>query len=300
MLIGPSGSGKSTYATKLCSETDNTVVLSSDSIRKELFGDENYQSDNQKVFLTMTRRARELLNAGTNVIWDATSMSRKRRIGILQQLPCNTAKHAIVISATIDDLMKRDSERERTVGKDVIMKQLMSFQAPWFTEGFEDIWVIGDAGYSQYELIKAMRSCLHENPHHGNGPVWNHCKAMTRAYVHDAVSDKNHSYGLGDKIMMDACVFHDCGKPFVKTYDENGTARYYGHDGVGAYLYTTVLRGQSFISSNDNERLKIAVLIGEHMNMHQKDFNIEKLEKRIGKELTDLCRRLKYYDETYP
>ena len=85
-----------------------------------------------------------------------------------------------------------------------------------------------------------------------------------------------------------ACMFHDCGKPFVKIYDDDGIAHYPNHAGVGAYVYL-----------NARRNLDVAVLIGEHMRMHQKDFRIDRLENQIGKELTDLCRRLKDYDETH-
>ena len=299
MLIGPAGCGKSTYAKQLHSEDSNSVILSSDAMRKELFDDETYQGDNQRVFKNLIRRARKYLTEGINVIWDATSMGRKNRIGILEQLPAGTIAHAIIISATIDEIINQDSLRDRTVGKKVIMKHLMSFEPPWFSEGFSTIRVVGASGYSRESLITAMKNCQHENPHHRPGSIYDHCDAMRTACVYDNI--KNKDVGLNDYILQEACMYHDCGKPFVKFYDEDGIAHYHGHDGVGAYVFTTTLRNdvQPIMYGRHDKFLKVAVMIGEHMNMHQKQFRLDRLERRVGAEIVDLCKRLKFYDENY-
>ena len=69
MLIGLPGSGKSTWAEKYITENANTVLISSDNIRKELFGDENSQEDNNRVFYEMEVRTLNHLNNGVNVIY---------------------------------------------------------------------------------------------------------------------------------------------------------------------------------------------------------------------------------------
>ena len=51
MLIGLPGSGKSTYAKQyLADHIENTMWCSSDTIRKELYGDENIQGNPKTVF----------------------------------------------------------------------------------------------------------------------------------------------------------------------------------------------------------------------------------------------------------
>ena len=50
MLVGLPGSGKSTIAKKMIEKNPNIKVFSSDSLRKELWGDENKQGDNSKLF----------------------------------------------------------------------------------------------------------------------------------------------------------------------------------------------------------------------------------------------------------
>ena len=76
LMVGVPGSGKSTYAKKYFSKYK---VLSSDEIRKELFDDENCQSNNAYVFSTLYKRARANLQAGFNVVIDATNVTTKDR-----------------------------------------------------------------------------------------------------------------------------------------------------------------------------------------------------------------------------
>ena len=68
ILVGIPGSGKTTYANNYMVLNSNTIHLSSDAIRKELYGDENIQGDPAEVFSLMQKRAVEALNDGYNVI----------------------------------------------------------------------------------------------------------------------------------------------------------------------------------------------------------------------------------------
>ena len=57
LLIGIPGSGKTTYANK--NKKENEIILSSDTIRQELFGNESSQQDNELVFNTLYSKERE-------------------------------------------------------------------------------------------------------------------------------------------------------------------------------------------------------------------------------------------------
>ena len=48
MLVGLPGSGKSTIVKKMIEKNPNIKVFSSDSLRKELWGDENKQGDKKE------------------------------------------------------------------------------------------------------------------------------------------------------------------------------------------------------------------------------------------------------------
>ena len=53
LLVGVPGSGKTTYAEKYVEEHPNTIHISSDRIRAELWGSEATQGDNNEVFSLM-------------------------------------------------------------------------------------------------------------------------------------------------------------------------------------------------------------------------------------------------------
>ena len=83
LLVGPPGCGKSTYAHDYISNHFDTIHLSSDLIRKELWGNEAIQGDNSEVFSLMQTRAIEALNNEQSVVYDATNMTRKDRSYII-------------------------------------------------------------------------------------------------------------------------------------------------------------------------------------------------------------------------
>ena len=82
MLIGLPGSGKSTVAQKIKDEVISlnkveVEIVSSDSIRKELYGNEEIQGDPQKVFTLMKQRSKQALLEDKYVIYDACNINYK-------------------------------------------------------------------------------------------------------------------------------------------------------------------------------------------------------------------------------
>ena len=68
MLIGLPGCGKTSYAQKYVKTHNNTVILSSDDIRQELWGDANDQQNPSLVFDIMLNRTVAEIKKGHNVI----------------------------------------------------------------------------------------------------------------------------------------------------------------------------------------------------------------------------------------
>ena len=156
LLCGIPGSGKTTWAKNYISKNPDFVHLSSDAIRAELYGDENIQGNPVEVFTLMQKKAVESLNAGYNVVYDATSMTRKDRAGIISMCPKFTHIQCNIIWAPIETCIERDTTRERTVGKEVIDRMLKRFQMPYYDEGIDEIniirpenfdWEIREAAY---------------------------------------------------------------------------------------------------------------------------------------------------------
>lgn len=234
LLCGIPGSGKTHYAEQYIRTHDNTIHLSSDKIRSELWGSEAIQGDNNEVFSLMQNRAIDALNDGKSVVYDATNVTRKDRAYIIALCPKFVKIECHVVWAPISHCIYRDEfMRERTVGKEVIDRMLKRFQAPYYDEGIDDIKIIlpDEFDVKEYEChyFYGMR-VPHDNPHH-TLDIFDHCiSAALYAHAHNFNSD-----------LEMAALYHDVGKPYVKAFiDSKGntceTAHYYQHQCCGAWI----------------------------------------------------------------
>ena len=82
MMIGAPASGKTTFAHKLAKKKSNCIVLSSDEIRKSLYGDASVQGDGNLVFDILYRTAIDYLKQNYCVIVDAT-FCNKRAVSLI-------------------------------------------------------------------------------------------------------------------------------------------------------------------------------------------------------------------------
>lgn len=235
LLVGIPGAGKTTYAKNYIKSNSNTIHLSSDSIRAELYGNESIQGNPADVFSLMQKRAIEALNDGHDVIYDATNITRKDRASIISICPKFVKIECHIIWTPIEECIKRDAARDRTVGKEVIDKMLKKFQAVYYDEGVDEIKVILPSNFdtSEYRL-KCMCDMMipHDNSHH-TLDIYTHC-LMANNYITYHTENKDDDV---DK----ASFFHDIGKPYVKAFiDSKGNpceeAHYYQHQCLGAYL----------------------------------------------------------------
>lgn len=234
ILVGVPGSGKSTFAKRMLEVFKDAVVLSSDSIRERIYGDANCQDNPAKVFSIMQEEAIMALNKGLDVVYDATSITRKSRASILDRVPKHVTKNCVIVWAPVDVCIERDAKRDRTVGPDVIHKMLRRFEAPFYDEGFDNIDVyISDAGHdyqAYYERLISSLDIPHDNPHH-SADIKEHCRLCGVGLVDKPVPD----------VVVNAGFLHDIGKPVTKTFKNNKgevtpVAHYYGHQSAGAWL----------------------------------------------------------------
>ena len=270
MLAGLPGSGKSTYAKNLT----KFVWLSSDAIRKDLYGDESIQGDNNKVFRILHERLHQALLDGRDVVYDATNISRKRRIAILSQEPLlkNYFKEAVVFATSLEICIERQRTRDHQVPFDVIMRMARSFNYPLKSEGFDSVTRISFTNTNVLRKL-LLDYTTHDNPHH---------KANVNTHV-ALVSD--YCYRYNDETLLKAAQLHDIGKQYCKTY-KDGIAHFYGHANIGAYQVASIL--------SDKDSDDIITLVEFHMN----PFNWETSErakakdfKLLGEELASkLCK----------
>lgn len=134
-MVGIPGSGKSTIANQI----PNAVVISSDAIRKELYGAEEIQGNGKQVFDLVYKRIREELTKGHDVVFDATNLTTWARNAVFRF----TAEHiAVFVNTSLSDCLKRNAARERKVPEEVIYRMYHSLTCPNKTEGFKTIITI--------------------------------------------------------------------------------------------------------------------------------------------------------------
>ena len=237
MLIGLPGSGKSTYAKSLLDPKGKIKYCSSDSIRQELYGDENIQGNPQTVFEHLHNKVDMYLHQGYDVVYDATNVTRKNRKSVITKFSDIADIDAHIVWTPYEECVARDKERLKKVGEDVIRKFLYRWQSPNYDEGFKFIDVVYNCnpGWNRIHYSNCMLDNLkipHDNPHH-TLDIYEHSAAV-QCYI---MNKWPQSY-----VLEEAGSYHDLGKPMTKGYksDDEGKlipiAHYYNHQNVGSYL----------------------------------------------------------------
>lgn len=287
ILVGLAASGKSTVASKM--EQKGAVVVSSDAIRKELFGDESVQFNPTKVFQIFNERIINALRRGDEwVVADACNIWCRKRKHLIQQVRAAIPEvriTAFIIATRLGQLYSNDENRARSVGRDVIKRQLCQFQMPCYWEGFDSIEL--------YYPFKARKSWFreiyfkeneipHDNPHHQLPTITDH---MNAAFF-DAMKD-----GVESPTILTAIELHDIGKFFVKTFDDRGVAHYYNHANVGAYF-------SLFVTMVDKANpIRVAQLIQYHMEpFFRKGPQWDNWAWRVGKKFASELQTINFYD----
>lgn len=204
MMVGLPASGKSTYAKELAEEM-RAVICSSDAIRKELYGDENSQDNNEEVFKLLHSRIKECLKKGVNVIYDATNINSKRRRAFLSELrniPCT--KRCVVMTTPFKECCERNDSRDRVVPYEVIERMYKNWNTPYWFEGWDEIEVV-DNNILKTNIDDWLSSVMdfdQDSPYH-TMTLGKHCEV-----VGNTLKDNTLLYLTG--------ILHDCGKPFCR------------------------------------------------------------------------------------
>lgn len=285
MMIGMVGSGKSEYAKKLAAE-NNAEIFSSDTLREEMFGDVNHQADNDILFKELHKRIRECLASGKSAIYDATNINYKRRkefLKSLNKIPCE--KIAVLMATPYEVCLERNARRERKVPEYVIKRMYMSFNVPFWYEGWDDIDVVYSEDARDYkgwdrEWVESVKDFNQDNSHHALS-LGDHCWKAVK-YI-DSNTPSFHSTSTE---LRHAAMLHDEGKVFTKSfYDAKGNpseeAHYYSHECCGAY--------NSLFYEMPCEHLYVAQLIQWHMRPYlaweQSEKAMQKDKKLLGETL---------------
>lgn len=283
MMVGIAGSGKSYIARDL-----GCPVVSSDDIRKELFGSEEDQSHNNEVFNELHKRIRSHLNAGQSCVYDATNLSRKRRKAFLKELPVGVKKIAVVAATELDVILEQNASRERHVPEDVIMRMYKQLTLPRLDEGWDSIRIIPNPKNHKTlgEYLYDAHGVDHDNPHH-SADVFNHM-IEAGAYASNHAAEKGFSKNE-KHLARTAALFHDIGKPVVKSrMKPNGKlddhSHYYNHAEVGAYMVACTV-GQ-YSAKQQEFFADLIVIIQWHMEAFANpEHYLDEFEKYYGADM---------------
>ena len=277
IMIGIPGSGKTKYAkTNLLNE--NTIYLSSDDIRVDMFGFED-QTHNAEVFERMKRETLTALQNGFDVVYDATNLNKKRRSNIINQAKIYGAEvNAYLCCTPINIILERNLTRqERQIPWDKLIQMIQSIEPPMYYEGFDNIYLI-DGGmyndvYNYNDLLKKYENYYQFNPYH-HETLAEHMMAVTRKAKELSSSLKN---GVDRNILWQAARYHDIGKPYTKQFNsETGYSTHYGHERVSTYMYMCLVRKQQMVDKLNRVRLsdssyQIGALILNHMEWYHRE-----------------------------
>lgn len=269
VMVGLSGSGKSSVAKEIAENNQNTIIVSSDSIREELTGDYGDMEHNEEVFKIFYKRIRETLENKHNVIADATNITMRSRRAIIENVKgIECRKIAYLIPKPFDQCKIDNLNRQHPVPEEVLDKQIRKFQIPFYEEGWDLIKrrdFLRDGEITILNISLKMKNFDQKNPHHTMS-LLDHSD-----YTYKLFADKEYpmSFQLG-------AVLHDVGKLYCQTFDELGVAHYFDHNSIGSYLVLT-----SFDAFYHYDILDACFLINYHMMPF--DWNTEKSKERWKK-----------------
>ncbi len=274
ILVGLSGAGKSTIAKQLL-VNENTTLMSSDDIRAELWGDAADQQSPDKVFQVMQKRTIDALLNGNDVVYDATNVNARRRVGFIKQLQYkvpNLDVECHIVVAPIDKCIEHQQLRDRVVPTYAIRRQAAGFQVPGYDEPYNKIYVYNNYYNPTYlSTIQAANVNVPQLSKWHQETVDKHT-AMVEQYARE--------HGFSEKLQKLATL-HDIGKHLTVAVDKEGEHHFYGHEGVGAYLY---LCAEAPTGELDEATHEMALMIQYHSLAYSENSK-ETMMARLGAEM---------------
>lgn len=284
IVIGIPGSGKSHWAEGYAKAVNvlhgkNAVVVSSDEIRKELHGDVNDMIHNQETFNVMFDRTVTHLHYGDVTIFDATNLSKKKRIAFINNVKGKVGYDidivAVWMATPVGVCIERNAKRERKVGENVIQMMYKSFTPPGMEEGYNDIAIIAtgwcDNKYTIEHYLEIADKFDQCNHHH----------TLTLGMHSRKASDYVAQQG-GSEFLQKVALLHDLGKLTTATHkntkgEETEELHFYQHNCTGAYDIPFYLKNEVM---DDVQIAYAANLVYYHMHPLNAWKESEKAKKR--------------------
>lgn len=282
LLCGLSASGKSQYTSIVANNRNSEcIILSTDTLRANICESVEDQSKNKEVFQTFHSLIAKYLKNGIDVVAEATNITMKSRRSILNVIKgIDCEKVCVVIVKPIGECKLDDSLREHPVSEYVIDKQARKFQIPFREEGWDKIEFI--------DHIEDKQGCVAEIESTWVPEIYNDFDQKNPYHMESLGKHMTDAYDFSKKIHNDYSVlvatkYHDMGKLYTQTFDEDGVAHYYGHENIGAYMmlvYEVANQHSLFVNHNIGD---IAFYINYHMLPFQWKPNNTKTETKWAK-----------------
>ena len=129
VMVGPSGAGKTTWASR---NHDPADIVSSDNIRKTVFGTQDMGGDQEPVFRKLRAEVVARLSSGRSAVIDATNLKREDRLPNVRLAPPDIPVEYVVIDRPMD-------EKLATAGWRLERPGLLDHHAALFEQEVADI-----------------------------------------------------------------------------------------------------------------------------------------------------------------
>ncbi|TWT05917.1 ATP-binding protein [Planomicrobium sp. CPCC 101079] len=297
MLIGLPGSGKTTYARNLAATQQGWIHLSSDQISQNNYASSD-NSDSQNVFAEMYQQTAAALEAGKNVIYDATNLASKRRRSLLNRLKNFQAETEAVVFLTPYTIAKTRNQKRshpERVPDWVIERYIRSFQFPKLNENFNKVTVVFDPAFSKTTNGKLSATELRQTIQRSDisyqevlgfyqafeetKPLLEIEPAVQHSYK---ILTKQHNEPLEAKereLLSWVALLHGIGKAYVRKNLPFEEDNFYGYEHVSMYLAYPILLALHF---QEEFIFNALLLIDEHVEAGYSKQG--KIKRRLGLE----------------
>lgn len=272
ILAGVAGVGKSTYINK--HKKDNDLVLSSDQLRIELYGNlEEGNKHNGEVFNELNNRLRQAIKTSDgDIYYDTTAVSRKQRAGLYKQIK-KTAElndyeiEVVLLHKPLEQIKEQNNQRTgfARVPDDIIERMYKALQAPRIGVDCDRFQVVAP-DFSEYmDEINHRVAEPHNSPYHAES-LQEHMDMVNMS----AEQTK-------EERLIELAYHHDLGKAVSRTRNNKRSLatdyirhlygehdRYMGHENVGSIYY--------LVKNKDNltpEVSDMSMMIEYHMLAHE-------------------------------
>lgn len=272
ILAGVAGVGKSTYINQ--HKKENDIVLSSDQLRIELYGNlEEGNKYNGEVFNELNNRLRQAIKTGDgDIYYDTTAVSRKQRAGLYKQIK-KTAElndyeiEVVLLHKPLEQIKEQNNERTgfARVPDDVLERMYKALQAPRIGVDCDSFQVIAP-DFSEYmDEINHRVNESHNSPYHAES-LQEHMDMVNRS-----------AKETNNERLIELAYHHDLGKAVSRTRNNKRSLatdyirhlygehdRYMGHENVGSIYY--------LVKNKDNltpDVSDMSMMIEYHMLAHE-------------------------------